>query len=285
MPSAPAVFDVEGLLSPIAGENPAGESMQYWGLHDQIREARRSDDALSQGDWQRELKTADWDDVIRLASDALAHKTKDLQICGWLAEAEVKKHGFPGLRDGLMLTRGLQERYWDQLYPQVEDGDMEARANSIAFLDKQCAMAVKEVPIVKASGVNASFLDFEQAKIFDTPPNPNLDPQTIEHLNQERARALEEGRMTSEGFMKARNATRHAFYEETYAVLNECWEQVHALDKVMDEKFGRQTPGLSGLQKSLEQVRAWVEKTVKEKRIEEPDASDVPEGAESGEPG
>jgi type VI secretion system protein ImpA len=60
---------------------------------------------------------------------------------------------------------------------------------------------------------------------------------------------------------------------------------MQALDKVMDEKFGRQTPGLSGLQKSLDQVRAWVDKTVKEKRIEEPDASDLPEGAESGEPG
>ena len=39
----------------------------------------------------------------------------------------------------------------------------------------------------------------------------------------------------------------------------------------MDEKFGRQTPGLGRLKKSLDQVRELVEKIVKEKRIEEPD--------------
>jgi type VI secretion system protein ImpA len=42
----------------------------------------------------------------------------------------------------------------------------------------------------------------------------------------------------------------------------------------MDEKFGRETPGLGELGKALGRVSDWVEKTVKEKRIEEPDAAD-----------
>jgi hypothetical protein len=59
MPSA-AVFNLDALLAPIAGENPSGENLQYSGLHDEIREARRADDDVPQGDWVHELKVADW---------------------------------------------------------------------------------------------------------------------------------------------------------------------------------------------------------------------------------
>jgi type VI secretion system protein ImpA len=284
MPSSPEVIDIEGLLSPIAGENPAGENLQYSGLHDQIREARRQEDPLAQGDWQRELKTADWEEVIRLATDALSEKTKDLQICSWLVEAEVRKSGFPGLRDGLKLARGLHERFWDQLYPEKDAEDLEARANTIAFLDRQCARAIKEVPVTKNAAGAFSFLDMESAKLLDVPANTNVDAETLERLNQDRARASEEGRVTSEVFIKARNGTRRAFYEESAQTLSECWGEFTALDRTMDEKFGRATPGLGELKKSLDAVRDWIEKTVKEKRIEEPDVSDLLEGeaAEGG---
>src|SRR5262249_48233530 len=95
---------------------------------------------------------------------------------------------------------------------------------------------------------------------------------------RERARASEEGRVTSEVFIKARNGTRRAFYEEIFQTINECVDEFKALDRVMDEKFGRATPGLGELKKGLDTVRDWVEKTVKEKRIEEPDVSDLLEG-------
>src|SRR5262249_38627659 len=70
---------------------------------------------------------------------------------------------------------------------------------------------------------------------------------------------------------KARETTGRAFYEELFAQLNECWEQFRGLDKVMDEKFGGQTPGLGRLKESLDDIRTLVEKIVKEKRLSEPD--------------
>src|SRR4030095_2829328 len=85
-------IDVEALLAPIPGENQAGESLQYQGTHDEIREARRADDDLEQGDGKRDLKVADWRQVSSLATDALSEKTKDVQICAWLTEALVKLH-------------------------------------------------------------------------------------------------------------------------------------------------------------------------------------------------
>src|SRR5713226_1760120 len=108
--SAPQVIDVEALLTAIPGDQPAGESLQYSGLFDEIREARRSDDNLAQGDWEREPKTPEWPKVIELSTEALATKTKDLQIAAWLVEAIVELYGFAGLHDGLKLIRGLHEQ-------------------------------------------------------------------------------------------------------------------------------------------------------------------------------
>jgi type VI secretion system protein ImpA len=260
MSASPEVIDIEALLSPIAGENPAGESLQYTPVYDEIREARRSEDPLSQGDWQREIKLADWDDVIRLSTDALTNRSKDLQICGWLAEALVKKMGFPGLRDGLTLARGLHERFWDNLYPEIEDGDLEARANAIALLDRQAAIALREVAITRSPAF--SFLQWEKIKSDGSAPAaPEGAP----------ASAPEAGEITLEGFEKARGASRRAFYEEMLVVLNECWKAFQDLDHAMDERFGRQTPGLGELKASLEKVKDWVDKTTREKRLEEPE--------------
>src|SRR4051812_45677698 len=97
----PPVVDLELLLQPISEENPSGESLRYSGLYDEISEARRADEVLSQGEWQTELKVADYRKVIELAVPALSTKSKDLQIAAWLLESLIKQFGFPGLRDGL----------------------------------------------------------------------------------------------------------------------------------------------------------------------------------------
>src|SRR5258708_26951032 len=100
----------EDLLTPIPGENPGGPDIRYdseFPIYDQVKEARRQDDGLSQGDWQRERKVADYARVIRLTQDALATKTKDLQLAAWLVEAQLRVEGFAGLPGGMTLWHGL----------------------------------------------------------------------------------------------------------------------------------------------------------------------------------
>lgn len=278
MPSPAEVIDVEALLAPISGASPAGENLQYGGLHDEIREARRSEDTLAQGDWQRELKAADWDLTLELSEKALKTQTKDLQVAAWLAEALVKKHGFPGLRDGLKVMRGLHERFWDNVYPEVEDGDLEGRANSVSWLDRQTAFALKEVPVTKAQGMAYTYLQMEESKQLEIPAN--ADAEAVNRVNAERAKAAENGKIAPEDFAKARAASKRAFYEEITGQLAECVQEFKALDRAMDEKFGRETPGLGELKKSLDLVKDFADKTLKEKRAEEPSAADI--GAEDG---
>src|ERR1035438_1130084 len=99
------------LLNPISAENPAGENLRYAPVYDKIKDARREDDTAPQGEWKVERKTADWALVAKLASDAIATKSKDLQLAVWLAEAMLRREGVAGLREVLDLTRGLIETF------------------------------------------------------------------------------------------------------------------------------------------------------------------------------
>jgi len=55
------ILNIESLLAPISDERPCGEDLTFEPLFDDIKEARRQDDAsLDQGEWKTELKVADW---------------------------------------------------------------------------------------------------------------------------------------------------------------------------------------------------------------------------------
>lgn len=288
-PASPAqVLDVEALLTPIPGDSPAGESLQYAGLYDEIRESRRADEDSAQGEWKKsDAKSADWNGVVKLATEALADRTKDLQVCAWLTEALVKLHGFVGLRDGLKIMCGLHERFWDHVYPETDEDGLEARANSLDWLSSQLARSIKEVPITDApTGVNYSYSRWHESEEFDIPEDlDSLDAEALERVNELKERASLEGKITGEEWRKAKNATRRVFYEGTYALVGECREELRALDRVMDEKFARETPGLGALTKALDEIHTLAEKLVKEKRILEPDPAGPEEAADaSGEP-
>ena len=60
------ILDFEALLKPIAADKPAGESLRYDGVYDAIQDARREEDALPMGDWEREVNWH-WNAVISLA--------------------------------------------------------------------------------------------------------------------------------------------------------------------------------------------------------------------------
>jgi len=274
--STPPVVEVEALLAPIPGNNPAGESLAYSGLYDEIREARRADDNLEQGEWVRDTKSADWVRAATLATDALTSQTKDLQICAWMTEALTKLYGFAGLRDSLKVIHGLHVNFWDNLYPEEDDGDLEGRANAISWMEREAAVALREVPITRgAGGQNYGFNEFEQSNAF------NVGPEVSAELAEERRRrASEEGKLTSEDWLKAKQGTPRAFYEAAHATLDECWEYFQALDRMLDERYKNQAPAMSELKKSLDDVRAVVEKIVKEKRLLEPDPIPVGEAGE-----
>ncbi len=274
-PQAPQVIDLELILTPISDELPSGESLRYSGLYDEISEARRADDNLNQGDWQTELKVADYRKVIELAVPALEKQSKDLQIASWLSESLIKVHGFAGLRDGLKLLAGLQDSFWETLHPEIDEGDMEGRANAVAWFDAQGTSAVRTCPFTAGNGYG--YNDWVDAKTFDIPANlESLDAESQEKYSQLRAQAEAENRVTAEMWKAAVAKTNRAFVENVNRLLDECWTAFNDLNRVIEEKYDRnQMPGLGTLKKGLDDVHTQVKKLLEKKRIEEPDDSDA----------
>jgi type VI secretion system protein ImpA len=261
MSSSPIV-DVEALLVPIAGENPAGRDVRYDGTHDAIKEARRVDDALAQGEWVREIKTADWAAVIEIATEALTTKSKDLQIACWLTEALGERYGFPGLRDGLYLIQQMQERFWDELYPQIEEGDLETRAAPLVWLNEKLPLTVRQVPVTQgASGENYSWLHWKESREVDDLGRKNQEAM---------AAALADGKIPGEQFDKTVEATSLAYYKTLFEDLSQLCQECQELDQLVDEKFGRPAPTLLELKKAIEDCRVLIADIVKKKGGLEP---------------
>ncbi len=283
----PPVVDLEVLLKPISGETPSGESVRYSGVYDEINEARREDDPLALGDTGGSLKTADFKKVIDLSVATLAKESKDLQVAAWLAEALVKEFGYVGLRDGLKLLSSLQEDFWETLFPEIDEGNMEGRANAIAWLDREAAYAIKYAPITSEG---FGFAGLEDSKRFDIPENiDTLGPEAKAKAVALKTQAEKEDRTTTAEWNKAVAQTRRAFYEELDVSIEECKAMIKELDRVIEEKFDRnQAPGLSDLKSQLEEIQRETNKLLELKRAEEPDpideeeVSEVADGAPSG---
>lgn len=272
MPYEPVV-DIEALLAPIAGANSSGQNLLYSGAYDQIRSARQAEADLPQGEWTRKVKSADWNSVKGLAITALATETKDLQIAAWLAEALIQLHSFAGLLDSLRLFRGLLAEFWDNLYPEIDDGDLEGRANALSFFDARAAVLLKGLPLTNSASVaNCSFLQWEESKRYEIPEDlSQLDSEEIDRVRALREEAAREGKVTSEQWRVAHNDTPYAHYERLQRQLGTCRQEFAELDATIDEKFGRQTPGLPDLKRTLEEVASLVERLVREKRMLEPE--------------
>lgn len=269
------VIDFDVLLRPISDDNPSGEAMQYSGLYDEIREARRADEVgLDYGQWQSSLKVADYRQVINLATAALTSQTKDLQVCAWLTEAIAKQHGFSGLRDGLRLLREIEENFWDTLYPEIDEGDMEGRANAIEWVDNQVSLAIKTIPITLGQGF--TYNNWDEAKTFDFPENTDsLDYDEQERIKNLKAQAETENRKTGDMWRAAKASTNRAFCEQLDFTLQECLTELTNLDLKNEEKFDRnQMPAVRELRKALDGIRTVVDGLLKEKREEEPDAEE-----------
>ena len=98
----------EDLLTPIPGDNPGGTDLRYE-LYDIVREARREEIDAPTGGWDRPRKTADWALVAKETSNALATKSKDLQLAVWLIEASYHRESFAGFAAAAWIAGGDAE--------------------------------------------------------------------------------------------------------------------------------------------------------------------------------
>lgn len=279
------------LLNPIPGPNPSGESLRYTPIskqdptffYDKIKEARREEEELEQGEWQHEVKKADPALVIKLATDALANRSKDLQIAAWLAEALLRKHRFAGFQEGLDLLRGLLENFWETLYPELEDGDAELRAAPLEWVGTRLGETIKRTPLTdpKPPLTKTGFNWFDYKQSRGVPSEQECEGN--EAKQAARQQAIEEKKVTPEEFDEALAGTKKAFYQQAAEDLEKTLESLQALDAVANEKFGDAAPAFGPLRTALEEVKQTVRILLKKKEEQEPSAEPAEETAEAAE--
>jgi type VI secretion system protein ImpA len=256
------------LLNPISPDKPAGENLRYAPVFDKIKEARRQDDDLAQGEWVRERKLADWPLTIKLVSETLATKSKDLQLVAWLAEAMLRKEGINSFRDTLELAKAMLDKFWDDLYPELEDGDAEMRAVPLQWIGDRLEIPVKLVSLTR-SGLN--WYQYKESRQMGDEKSADTDAK-----RKLREKAIQAGKIVLEAFDKAFDETPKKFYVELLASFDATLETLTELGEVGDAKFGGDSPTYGALRNALEEVRQTVYVLLQKKRETEPDAPPPP---------
>jgi type VI secretion system protein ImpA len=268
------MIEIDGFLEPVAGANPCGENLYYSPVFDKIREARRQDDAGPMGQWERELKTSDFRTVLKLADEALRTKTKDLWLAAWLTEAWIGRDHIPGLVAGLRLITALLSTFWDRLYPEADDEDLGLRATPLEWLG---SAATAPSPILLLKGVpftasGASWLVYKESRAigYEDAVRGN-DART-----KARAAAIKEGKLPPEEFDKQFEATPKAFYRQLEEDCAEAAAILADLIRFCDERFGEDSPNLSPLRTTLEEIAVDVHTLLHKKLQTDPDPVEAP---------
>ena len=168
----------------------------------------------------------------------------------------------------------LVDKFWDTLYPEIEDGDAESRGAPLGFVGTKLDIPLKLVPLVEKA--RYGLVDYQQSKEVGYEDQAKTD-----ETKKRRAQLLKDGKITPEAFDKAFEETPKKFYAQGEKDLDACLQSLGSLKKLCDEKFGREGPAFGSLQTALEAVRHPVHQFLQKKREKEPDPVEVVPTAEA----
>ncbi len=234
---------LSSLMEPV-GDDQVGENVRHNGVYFNIKEARQQDDpTLPRGVWSHELKTADWNKVRQVAIDALKGKSKDLQLGVWLFEANIHSFGFAGVAPSAILIQELCEHFWDNMHPQIQDGDLEYRTNPITWINDKLTLHLRLIPLthVVLDGDEYSWDDLENAQRHEQLKNQGKLPNNWEGL-------------TPKAFKQRLTATASDHVKQQVIEIRQGLEALDNLQAWFDDRCGNESPGLHDMTQLLHKV-------------------------------
>lgn len=257
----------DDLLKPIPGANPSGANLRYEPVTDKIKEARREDLDVPQGQWKTTVKTADYREVIKLCSDVLAKKSKDLQIAVWLVDAHLRREGFSVLAPSFVFLRELLENFWDTLYPEIEDDDLELRAAPLEWLGTKLEEPLRLVPFTSNK---LSFAAYQESRMVGYEADANTGDK--EDVRNQR---ISEGKLTAELFDEAVDATPVPSLHTSLQQLKEATEALQQLSDYCDLQFGDVSPSFIKTRDTIELITDAIRNQLRRRGV--PESEDEPE--------
>ncbi len=244
--------DLEILLCPINSLQSSGKDLTYSSEFDDIQKLREFDDpTLEQGEWVADLKVANWPEVVKRCSKLLREDSKDLRVAGWLTEGWVYTQGFSGLGQGYNLIASLVERYWDDLFPVIEEGDVEQRVGCLAWVLKQSLRWVGTVPVVD-DGVHSY----------------TLSDYAVAHQRSGAARLGDCEHITLEQIERARAATPVAFYQHQWLAIQQTGVALRRLEHEVEARLGDQAPRFASIREALDAAGSSIQRFAKEAGVD-----------------
>lgn len=246
---------IEDLLQPISTEHPSGESLKSNGVYSAIKQARRADDPnLPMGEWQHDLKIADWDKVEEIALSALSDKTKDLQIAIWLLEAQINKHGFAGIAPAMTLISALSEKFWQNIHPQIVDGDIEYRTNLVAWVNEKLQPSLRQIPITDTrNDTQYSWANWELALQIEQQYRGDVSELT--------------DFIPSQTIVQSIAATHIEFYQTLYQDISAGVMAIEHYSTLLETYCAEKAPTLMGLRTLLLEIRDTIASHVKHRGL------------------
>jgi type VI secretion system protein ImpA len=250
MPS-PAAIDIDALVQPIPGDNPAGGPLPSEPTRQKLDDFREEFDPgeLDESDPRRndptvEKKNANWQGVIDLGEETLKETSKSLLVAVRMTEALTMRHGMGGVRDGFRLMRRLTEEAWGRLIPPVEEpDDLEIRAGMFNWLDDPLRGALypnklRAVPMIHNGATPVSFVTCRG--VGKKPPE--LDSAQVSN---------------------AARATDAEKCQNLVDDVTEALDEVNRLGNLLNEKMPEVAPSFYEVRKALEDcqtIAQWIKR-------------------------
>ena len=258
----------DDLLTPIPGANPSGISLRYDPVTDKIKEARREELEAPQGAWKSALKTADYPQVIKLASDAIAKRGKDLQLAVWLVDAHIRREHFAVIPSCFKFLHDLCDQFWETVHPEMEDGDLEVRATPLEWLGSKLDEPIRLLPITP-SGL--SWFRYKESRTVGYEAEA-----TSEDKRKNRNQLISEGKISADEYDQAIGAMPKEFCEKQFKQIEESLEALEELTSFLDEKFGDLSPSFIKVRTALEENAQVVKGFINKKGGPPPAAAPAP---------
>jgi len=248
-------MNIDELLTPISESAPCGEDLSFSVEFDAIAEMRREDDpTLDQGEWVTALKTADWAAARERCGELLAKRSKDLRLAMWWAEAATLTEGYTGLHQGITLCAQLCERFWDGLYPEPEDGDMEQRVGNIGWFVGRIVSLSTLAPVARGRAGTYSLQQMYAARSLQA---------TLER-SPEKAAQLPPEALTLDKFNRALRETPKDGLRQTLAVVESCQQALADWQAVIDARLGAEGPSFVPAREALAAAQHEVQRLARE---------------------
>jgi type VI secretion system protein ImpA len=169
-------FNLDSLLAEISPGAPCGEDISHDIDFMELERLVQGTPKIQLGEHIQESKEPDWEKVYQ-QSLKLFERSRDLRLIIYLTLSKLCLDGVKGFCDGLALLRGIVERYWEQLFPQLDpddNNDPTERMNIIGSLSP--------APSVMSDHDTIKFIPRLMNLPLCTPADAHLPHPSLKHL-------------------------------------------------------------------------------------------------------